>query len=298
MILVELMLYGSIRVYCRENYTKLQNLKLLKGFRALYMGYSLASMPRQVTCCILYATLLAGCAWLPGQQLVDNAPQIEAARLAEKEAAAEVERVRREHKQRKQQQRVDALLAAADAALVDNRLTTPLHDNAYDRYRAVLLLEPANSAARAGLNSVLLAYAELARAALRDGDPDQAGQLLAQAREYYAGNPLLDDVQKAVGQAQQESRRQWQRLIEQDLVGDEFVLPPAELSRKSADITRFLTKIAERLRDTDESILILARTDAEARWIYKQMKAAVPDYRIRGNIRLTSKPSLQLMPPL
>ncbi len=267
------------------------------------MNYGMATLCRRFLYCWVCVGLLAGCAYIPGWQSQQerDALVLRQAQAAEAEAAAAAEaerRAQRERKQARQAQRIDSLLAEAADALADNRLTTPLHDNAYDRYRAVLLLQPDNSAAQAGLESVLLHYVELVRSALRDSQVSQARQLLARAREYFPDNLLLDEVQATVDQARQQSRERLQRLNEQDLVGTEFALPPGELSRKSPEIIEFLARIAQRLRETDESILIMARTDAEGRWIYKQMKEAVPDYRIRGNIRVTSDPVLQLQPPL
>jgi exopolysaccharide biosynthesis predicted pyruvyltransferase EpsI len=264
------------------------------------MEYGIAALCRRFLCWSFCVGLLAGCAYIPSWESRQDREAM-ARRQAEVEAAAAAEaerRAKREQIQARQTQRIDSLLSEAAAALADNRLTTPLHDNAYDRYRAVLLLQPDNRVAQTGLESVLLHYVDLVREALRDNQVSQAQQLLARSREYFPGNPLLEEVRAAVDQAQQKSRQRLQRLNEQDLVGAEFVLPPVELAKKSPEIIQFLAKIAERLRETDESVLIMARTDAEARWIYKQMKEAVPDYRIRGNVRLTSDPALQLLPPL
>ena len=44
-----------------------------------------------------------------------------------------------------------ALLAGAEKALSADRLMSPQHDNAYDRYRAVLLLRPDDTQAISGL---------------------------------------------------------------------------------------------------------------------------------------------------
>jgi hypothetical protein len=56
--------------------------------------------------------------------------------------------------------------------------------------------------------------------------------------------------------------------------------------------------VAQRVRESDETVLILARTDAEGRWIYKVMRESVGEYRIRGDIRITREPALVLQPPI
>lgn len=59
-----------------------------------------------------------------------------------------------------------------------------------------------------------------------------------------------------------------------------------------------LEQLARRVSQSDESIMIYARNDAEGRWIYKTMKDAVGDYRIRGDIRISRQPALELLSPM
>jgi type II secretory pathway predicted ATPase ExeA len=65
---------------------------------------------------------------------------------------------------------VTALLAQAERALAQNRLTAPVNDNAYAHYRTVLALDPANAEARAGLQRIVHQYRQLARQRLTKGD--------------------------------------------------------------------------------------------------------------------------------
>lgn len=53
---------------------------------------------------------------------------------------------------------VDQLLAAAEQALTANRLTTPAGDNAYQFYNSVLVIDPANTAAHAGIEFIRQRY--------------------------------------------------------------------------------------------------------------------------------------------
>lgn len=201
-------------------------------------------------------------------------------------------------KARQRQAIIERLLDQAQEAVDDNRLTLPLHDNAYDRYAAVRILEPDNPQAVAGLESILLSYAELIRAALRKGNLAYSQQLLERAQSFYSGNSLLQDLAHDIQQAEALARQQAGLLQQQTAGSDEFLLPVKELTQKSPDVVELLTRIAERVRESRESVLILARTDAEGRWIYKQMNDAVPGYRIRGDIRIGASPKLQLLPPL
>ncbi|MEZ4356228.1 MAG: serine/threonine-protein kinase [Myxococcota bacterium] len=86
--------------------------------------------------------------------------------------------------------RIIGLLNNARLALGDNRLMAPAGDNAYDRYRKVLDLDPGNDKARAGLREVAARYVQLAEGAIAKGDPAQARDFLDRARRAdssYAG---------------------------------------------------------------------------------------------------------------
>ena len=41
--------------------------------------------------------------------------------------------------------------------------------------------------------------------------------------------------------------------------------------------------------------VIVARNDAEGRWIYKSMQQAIEGYRLRGNIKMGKRPKVTLI---
>jgi serine/threonine-protein kinase len=88
--------------------------------------------------------------------------------------------------------RIIGLLSNAKIALAENRLMSPAGDNAYERYRSVLSMDPANLKARAGLREVALRYLGLANASAARGDTDQARTFLARARQADASSPGLE----------------------------------------------------------------------------------------------------------
>ncbi|MFC6981009.1 hypothetical protein [Microbulbifer taiwanensis] len=55
---------------------------------------------------------------------------------------------------------------------------------------------------------------------------------------------------------------------------------------------------AQRIRRGELRVIIVARNDAEGRWIYQQLREAVPGYRVRGDIKLGSPPRLLLIQPV
>jgi tetratricopeptide (TPR) repeat protein len=82
---------------------------------------------------------------------------------------------------------LEELLAAADRALADNRLTRPPVTNAYGLYRHVLLLQADNRHAQAGIARIQQRYAELIDDALIQGNLDKAWRYLRRAE--FVGTP-------------------------------------------------------------------------------------------------------------
>jgi serine/threonine protein kinase len=76
---------------------------------------------------------------------------------------------------------IGELLRAAAADVEALRLTTPVGDNAFERYQQVLTLEPGNEDAARGLEVIVIRYVTLANTALSKGELDKAEQYLNSA---------------------------------------------------------------------------------------------------------------------
>ena len=59
-------------------------------------------------------------------------------------------------------------------------------------------------------------------------------------------------------------------------------------------MVQMLAGIAQRIRQHQMRVIIVARDDSEGRWIYGQLRQAVPGYRVRGDIKLGNPPRLLL----
>ncbi len=192
--------------------------------------------------------------------------------------------------------KIERLLMRAETALAANRLSTPTRNNAYDLFRAVLLLKPGHPQARSGLQAVVLRYLELIRAAAARGEYDAAFQLIDKAKRVDADSPPLLQLERQLLAQRRVEQQQLPRL--DDAAVRVFPLVLAELDKRSDSLIDYLQAIARQVRFTRESVLIVARSDAEGRWIYQRMREAVKGYRLRGDILIEPVPRLVLQAPL
>lgn len=190
-------------------------------------------------------------------------------------------------------EKVEQWLAQADRALANDRLLSPLADNAHDRYRAVLLYDPDNTRAITGLQAIALRYLDLARSAAARSALTQARGYLELAETVDPGNPLVEELRQSL-QAQRERMASTGALTEE---GKTISLNPLLLNQRSDSLVTELHELAQRVKASGEFVLIVSRTDAEGRWIYQQMRDGVSEYVLRGDIKLGSPPRIQLQSP-
>ncbi len=196
------------------------------------------------------------------------------------------------------QHKIIAMLQAkANTAINANRLTKPKHDNAYDYLKAILLLDPNNADAKRGLESLAIKYRVLVDSNIKRGNFTQARTMRRRALALFPNHPQLLGLNKKIERAQGQKNQQMLAKVDQ-LDVTLFPLPAYELSLRSQTIKSFLRRLAERIATSHETVLINARDDAEGRWMYKVMKEAAPGYRVRGDIRTTTKPSVELKAPI
>ena len=92
--------------------------------------------------------------------------------------------------------RIVGMLTNAKLALGENRLMSPPGDNAYDRYRSVLRLEPGNSTAKGGLRDIASRYVKRASKSLDQGDAAAARDHLRHARQADPSHAGIRAVEK------------------------------------------------------------------------------------------------------
>ncbi len=102
------------------------------------------------------------------------------------------------------QSRIEDLLLQASRALGMDRLTSPIEDNAFGYYQKILVLNPNNSRAQAGLEAIAARYLTKAQEQLSLGNQQQADTFKQRAKvvapEYYRQHEMsnaLPDSQVA-----------------------------------------------------------------------------------------------------
>lgn len=192
----------------------------------------------------------------------------------------------------KEQQAVRFLILNGEYTLAHDQLLTPVNDNAFDYFRAALKLDPKNQRAKGGLLGIVMRYVDLARQAAARGNYSQATSMLNNARLVDPENLLIKEVSEALSEQIKSAPP-----VEPYRGGDnEYLLNASLLGRENPDISAHLSEIAHKLKESDGLAMIIARSDNEGRWIYQQMRAAVPGYRVRGDIQIGSPPRVKLLP--
>jgi hypothetical protein len=185
-------------------------------------------------------------------------------------------------------QKIELLLGRADTALSMQALTEPASENAYDLYRAVAIMDPTNTRAQEGIKKVAEAYPSQVEEAIIGKQYDAALRKLQKGLILFPNNPKLKQMEAQVRAAKV---AQTQSASKSTVIS----LSAAELSAKSPAIETTLRNLAKRVAASNELLIINARNDAEGRWIYKTMKDAA-GARLRGDIKISSTPSIQLHP--
>ena len=185
-----------------------------------------------------------------------------------------------------QSRRLADWLEAGRQALAADRLMLPAEDNAYDWFLRVLQEDGENPIAHWGMRQINDRYLELARQAFEQGDAARAETLLQRAGQIASSPEAINAL-----------RQRYRKAIDAVPVvpSNTYLLPLPALTGRDQQIQQLLAEVAVRARDLPSRLLIVARNDAEGRWIYQNMREAVDGYRLRGNIQLGKPPRVVLI---
>lgn len=173
------------------------------------------------------------------------------------------------------------LLAHAKLMLNRDRLMVPAKDSAYFWYQQVLALDENNTQAHAGMENITQRYLQLAKKAFSQGDYDKVKWMLNGAEKISAP---VKEIEKL--------RKTYQRPASAD---NEYRLEVKNLNARNDDLMNRLGQVTDKIIASQSRMLIVARNDAEGRWLYQQMRQLAKGYRVRGNIKIGSVPRIILI---
>ncbi|MES2823745.1 MAG: hypothetical protein V4732_09095 [Pseudomonadota bacterium] len=246
----------------------------------MFMSYRLTFLIRLV-CLFVLAALLGACQTLPEPEAEVLAPEVIQPVIAVAPILTE------------QQKHINSLLSEADYALSQNKLLNPISDNAHDRYRSVLLMDATNERAKVGLQTIALRYVELARIAAVRGNLSEAQSLI----RYASGidnNAVVQDAAETI-RKQIASTPPAKPAKAYQAAEGEYLLDSKLLQAKDSQVITQLSQVAQKAKQTGDFVLIVARSDAEGRWIYQQLRSAVPGFLVRGDIKIGQPARVKLV---
>ena len=178
--------------------------------------------------------------------------------------------------------RISPLLAKAEQAFSNNRLTTPLDDNAYLRYLQVLSIDPDNETADQGIAAIVETYLAWSIENVYQARYRRARDFLNKARSVDETHPNIPAIEKMVNsyasgrsKTYELSRKSTQQRDSQAV--SKLQLIAAEISKHQATAT----------------IAIEAPSDSIGRWMYQQLNEATEE-RVRARFEITSRVRVHL----
>jgi hypothetical protein len=230
-----------------------------------------------ITClipCVIAATSLAGCFWVKP----DPTPQPEHRIEPDIVAVPEPEPDPGPGAQELQQAKIRALLVQAQQALSEDRLLVPREGSAFSMYWQVLDIDQTSTEAHWGMRKITERYLILAESAFIGGNHDRAELMLKRALRVSA-TPAEVKVLRA-------------HYPPKPAPENEHRLSVADLTARNEQAVAELDGLAKKAQTIGSRLLIIARNDAEGRWMYQQMRTAVEGHRLRGNIQIGRIPAI------
>ncbi len=179
------------------------------------------------------------------------------------------------------QSKIAILLDQAYIAFEQNKLTTPIDDNAYYIYLQVLSIDPKNASANQGITEIAEKYLEWAINSAEDELYQKAHDYLSKARSVDESHPNIAAVQRMIEDHETANRRTYR-------------LSNEALKSRTNWLIEELHDIGKVAENQDAVIVIKAPTDREGRWIYQQLNNGTVN-RVRATFKAGYAPSVQLI---
>ncbi|ARN74238.1 serine/threonine protein kinase [Oceanicoccus sagamiensis] len=154
-------------------------------------------------------------------------------------------------RQDQRQGQVELLLAGAKKALSENKLSSPIGDNAYDKYQSVLALDPENNSALEGIANIAATFLQQSTAEAQKGNFIRARALIAAAIQVDSQHPNLQVAQTTINDLEAKKRSDDMRLAKQKPLSPEEIAQQKAAAQKARieQITGLLAGAAKDLQE-------------------------------------------------
>lgn len=185
------------------------------------------------------------------------------------------------------------LIQQGKAALSDERLLTPVDDNANLYFQAALGRDPGNFKAIQGITAIVDVYTQWAWQAARNGDYRKAAKYLDSARSVNPEDPAISEMTSRVSDLKVRREQQAARVSKSKSESTEskepkvpkegqFLLPETLFSMSEDEIIATIQPIIDEVAKVDRPLAIYWPNDKEARLIYQIINSRVPEFRVRA----------------
>ena len=175
------------------------------------------------------------------------------------------------HKPQSQQQlQLTLLLDKADKAIERGRFIAPQFDNANGYYRQLLVLEPGNQQALAGIENLTDILSLKAKQSLELDRVRDYRVYITWIEQIVPSSPLLAEL-KTLDPDRQISRGSWTIRV-------------SDLKARNRNAKKKIKQAALTAKAYQSRVKIIAPTDADGRWIYQQMRGFADEYLFRSSL--------------
>ena len=185
---------------------------------------------------------------------------------------------------------INIYLEQARVARQQNRLTTPVDDNAYLRYLQVLALVPEHQQALMGIADLAEQYLAWAIDNVNSGDLRSAANYINKARSIDESHP---DIIAVEAMARDSRKIQQMDYPFPAITLDTFSSPDEPRASPNPELAA-LTKVAQLIDESSPAIIIFANSDALGRKIYQFLNILTRD-RISAQFELREQTLIRIM---
>ena len=172
--------------------------------------------------------------------------------------------------QPQQQLQLTLLLDKAAKAIERGRFIAPQFDNANGYYRQLLVLEPGNQQALAGIENLTHILSLKAKQSLELDRVRDYRVYITWIEQIAPSSPLLAEL-KTLDPDRQISRGSWTIRV-------------SDLKARNSHAKKKIKQAALTAKAYQSRVKIIAPTDADGRWVYQQMRGFADEYLFRSSL--------------